>query len=400
MKRLLLATTLLAAACTTTQPAPPADPQGASGLFDWTTRADPGELEAFAARLATHRDAPARLAALAGDRADLAHDLLLRVRDVSLRASLARALAVAPDGDLVAAEDDLAAAEAALARGEAPELPADPAWSPVQLARLDFLRLGAAWRAKQPTETLAARSRRSALRVGDWTLLQRLETLRSFGVGALAGPSLRDWWRELASAALERGRPLLALRHASQAREWSLAHAPALVPADALLMAHGALAAGRFDAALSAAETATDGPSLQGVGQALRGQALLRLGQQDDAIEAFELAEAAFVSAGDEAGAARQLLNQATAWLDAGEPARARQALARLAPGLVGGPHGAPLAAQRQILAALVGLVEGSLSALTAAEAVDQGLALASRHGAYAVWERYAELPARLRHTP
>lgn len=386
---------------------PEAAPGEGPGPFAWDTRPDPAEVTALRERVTPFAspDGAACLATLVRRQPDTAHALLAASEPGPLPAAVFAALpteeAAAWSGDPVPyrqAEATLQAAAEALQRGDSPELPAEGWPTRSQAARAAYLALGADWKAGEQDPQRIDRALRLA--PADWTATQRLEEMRALGGFTLPPARQREWHRHVAGLALDRGRALVAIQHASAAR--ALAQSPGEVSADRALLAEAYLGARQAEPALNEAEGAAAlarTPAERTRCQALRGQALLLAGDPRAAADAFAAAQRAAMDARDEAGVLRQALNRALAWLRAGEPALAKEASAELQALAVVpvGPEAPDLLARRAIVAAQAGLLAGELDPIQAAERVEAALLRAREAGVVAVLDAYAGLPERLR---
>lgn len=382
---------------------PDPDVAGAGGgPFDWNTRPDPAEVQALRERAAPFLtgEGGACLATLVRDRTDVAAALILTEPEAAVREALVVALPPegrASEAALREGEAVIEAAAQALREGGSPALPAELPTASLR-ARAAYLALGHAWREERVDAVLVEAALQHAL--ADWAVMQRLEAMRGLGAFGLSPERERTWRRSVATLALERGRPFLAVQQAASAR--ALARTPAEVGADRLLLARAHLAARQGDAALAEAEGARGLVATadeRARAESFVGQALLLLGQPREAADAFARAEQAAAAARDESNALRQAINRVTAWLAAGEAALAREAvgeLERLTLQPVG-PDAPDLLARRSIVAALARVTAGDQEPMTAALVVEVALSRARAAGAVAVLETYSTLPERLR---
>lgn len=280
-------------------------------------------------------------------------------------------------------------AAASLAGGEEVQVPGGVA--PAQVGQALLLRLGLATRRGQVPADEVLREL-SALRHGAG--LERLTV--AYQRGAVSFTDTFPLQLARAELAAERGegeRSLLAaelaLRAAGEAHPNPRAQQARLARAVARLTLEQSAAA-----AIDAAEVAEDPAtaSLAARAESLLGQALWARGQPEAAAEAYERAVGAASRARDPAAEGRARINRATALLKSAGSLEEVQESLRPVPG-------APpsVEAQRRVLVALFELLRGQVSGLAAAEEIDAALVRARRVGAYAVVQRYRDLPNRVR---
>jgi tetratricopeptide (TPR) repeat protein len=244
----------------------------------------------------------------------------------------------------------------------------------------------------------------------DLTTLEHLESLRAVGAVTIEPAKLTGWYRGLATAALRRGKPLVALKHAlALSAAWEREQTPDAAQRlrDRLLLSRAQLAAKQTEPALAEAlDVAEDAAALdvadaalEAAARAQAGDALLEIGRADAALGAYDRAHAKALEAADEPLVFRQTLNRAAAFLRLSRPAEARAALDRL-PQPPRGDDAVDLATRRTVLVALSSVLLGEATGQAAADRVDQALSAARDAGALDVVERFAGLPARLRAGP
>jgi hypothetical protein len=432
---------LLAVGCATTPPARAPRTASVSGgsQVELVGRAQPSEVDAFGARLGEHALAgrDACCAALLEDSPDLALDLLrraLRAGDAGLARTLGAlsgpsvaAQAKAPERHraawtgLAAAEAALAARDLDLARARARESRAtlaelgdtlgvedadlvlllsgeEPAARPALVrsaaeARVALELAGRAGRAGDPVAAAAnlGLALRFARGTRDLALATEVESARaSLGV-SLPPAELGDWLRSVARLALERKRPLVALRCALDAGNAGEPGAARALVASAHLASGQAAVA--LEAALVLARDARDqgDAALEATADGIAGESLLALERPGDAAGCFERAAALARGAGDADGWARRSLNLARTQLRRGETADARSLLDSLERSL--GSHGR--LAARVALARACALASADEFAASRA-ALDRALGAAAACGDYETVEQSLALRRRL----
>jgi hypothetical protein len=429
-----------------------ASPAGGASLFAWSAFPAPEELRSFAAECQPYvgEEGRAVLAALARADADLAHGVFLVTEDVALRGALGRALAApgyAESQAIVVAEPARHAqgraafvealrrcetnpaagferAEAAeeifaslgdhLRRVEAGLLSASLALElgreaeplaarvPAQQPGSALLELGLAWRVGELTPARFRAVARVAVHAGSAATLERLEALRTLGAvdPSRGEPAFAlEWTRGLARSAINRRRPLLAVRHALAAVR-AAEHLGRSSVRDRTRLAQAYLLADRGEAALVEAQNASeaaDQPGDRAAALAVLGEALGALGRPEAAAEAYAAAQVESEAAGDGLGAYRHGLNRVLALLRGRDLEGAEAALAPLEGRRLRGAGARDLAVRRRIVVVLVDLLAARAPGPEAAERVERALADARAWGCVEVLAAYGSLPARLR---
>lgn len=348
-------------------------------------------VQAYAASDAAARRAPDEVAA---GRAALARAQALRAaepRDAQAAADEARERFAAAGDALLAAEAALFAADAALAAGEPlPALPSPPVVAQrVQAALLEAGAEGLA--ASDPILEFADRAQHGAALERIAAAVQRGALRPPVDPSALhlarSGLAVRAGEGELALLTADLGLRLAEAEPPGQARELRLAEARLALAQARLLMGQPAAAA------LEATTVAENAPTLafQARGESLLGQALWARGQAEAAAEAYARAAQSAQGSADADTLSRAQLNRAAALLTAKADLDQVDACLRPIPG-----EGREAQTRREVLRVLVGLLRGELTGPLAAERIEAQLDLARGAGAYAVLQRYGDLPQRL----
>lgn len=368
---------------------------------DLLGHAPAAEVDAFAVRFGDHAAAgrEACAVALAQDAPDLALALLERARrggDEPTAAHVASALEAAGLADE-------ARAEASGKRGS-PDAAEPRCPAVVRTSRDARLALAAASRRRDAGDAAgASEAFGSAFRFArgsrDLGLALEVEAARGqLGVAVVPGvgpADLGSWLRHVAGLALDRKRPLVALRCALDAQT---AGAPEDAFAARTLAARAQVSSGRasvaLEVSLALAKDAHDqgDPASEATAVGVAGEALLALDRLGDAAGSFERAASLAREGGDSGAWARRSLNLARTQLRRGETQDARVVLETVeralpAQGRLVGRAAllrACLEASGEDYAAARGAVGRSLAAAAAcgdAETVEQALALQRRLG-------------------
>lgn len=436
--------------------APAPDARGArtvnvqgEGPVEYLARAPEAEVDAFATRFGEH-DAAGRLAccaAMVKDSPDLALEVLrhaLRAGDSRVAESMARSLraagvldassslaarAAAPDKHrdawrklagaevaLGANDRDRAVREAKESRAAFEELKDAFGAADAELVALlagdkdarqpAFARcasearalLELASRAKLAGDPADASKRflvalRFAQATRDLSLVVSVESERASFEAGLAPAELAAWLRHVATLALERKRPLVALRCAHDAQTI----VEARTVQSRILVARAQLASGQavvaLETALTLAKEARDqgDQGLEATAVGLTGETLISLERPGDAAGAFERAAELARVAGDGDGFVRRTLNLVRAHLRRSEPGDAKVVLDRLERLL---PETGRQAARCAVARACEQATRSEYAAMRVS--LDRAIALAGASGDYETVEQALVLKRRL----
>ena len=348
-------------------------------------------VQAYAASDAAALRAPGEVAA---GRAALARARALRAGkpgEAQAAADEARERFASAGDALLATEAALLAADAALAaRAPLPALPAAPVTPQrVQAALLEAG--GGGLTASDPVVQLAEQAHHGAALERIAAAVQRGALRPPADPGALhlarSNQAVRAGEGELALLTADLALRLAETQPPGQARQLRLAEARLALAQARLLMGQPAAAA------LEATAVAENAPTLalQARGESLLGQALGARGQTEAAAEAYARAAQSAQGTSDTDTLSRAQLNRAAALLAAKADLDQVDACLRPIPG-----ESREAQTRREVLRVLVGLLRGELTGPLAAERIEAQLELARGAGAYAVLQRYGDLPQRL----